>query len=421
MKKSYCISGCRGLLRPSIRQIRCAIGLLMLSTCASVYAASDALGDALDDTLNIQAEKSDKASTRLLLDIEQHQKRIFTVGEYGHILYSDDQGDHWQQADVPTIVTLNAIDFPDSDLHSSAKDGWAVGHDGVVLKTSNQGASWHKQLDGFAINQLVIDKAQQLLVETAQQQSTGRQNPEISIEDLEFALEDAQSFAKEGASRPLLDVLFLDGKTGFAIGAYGLIIHTRDGGQNWQSWHDRLDNSDGFHLNAIRKIGSSIYIVGEAGMVYRSDDSGESWKQLYLPYEGSLFGIVGSGPDTGSDTSSGSVSDSGSGAGSDKLLVYGLSGNTWCSTDGGDSWVSADHGVTTTLSAGDISSVGTVLLAGFSEVLLKGDIASCSFAPTLNLTQAPYSALLQQNNHLITVGVSGVKKIALAHSDQSEK
>lgn len=417
MKKSYCISGCRGLLRPSIRQIRCAIGFLMLSTYASVYAASDALGD----TLNIQAEKSDKASTRLLLDIEQHQNRIFTVGEYGHILYSDDQGGHWQQADVPTIVTLNAIDFPDINAYSSVKVGWAVGHDGVVLKTNNHGTSWHKQLDGFSINQLVVDKAQQLLIDAEQQQSTGRQNLEISIEDLEFALEDAQSFAKEGASRPLLDVLFLDSKTGFAVGAYGLIIHTRDGGQSWQSWHDRLDNPDGFHLNAIRKIGSSIYIVGEAGVVYRSDDRGESWDQLYLPYEGSLFGIVGSGSDAGSDASSGSVSDSGSGSGSDKLLVYGLSGNTWCSTDGGDSWVSAGHGVTTTLSAGDISSDGTVLLAGFSEVLLKGDIVSCSFAPALNLTQAPYSALLQRNNHLITVGVLGVEKLALAHSDQSEK
>lgn len=405
MKKSYCISGDRGLLRPSIRQIRSAIGVLMLSSCASVYAASDAL--------DVSAEKSVKASTRLLLDIEQRQNRIFIVGEYGHILYTDDQGGHWQQSDVPTIVTLNAIDFPDINAYSSAKVGWAVGHDGVVLKTKNYGVTWYKQLDGFAINQLAVDKARQLLVEAEKQQSTGRQNPEISIEDLEFALEDAQNFAKEGASRPLLDVLFLDDKTGFAVGAYGLIIHTRDGGQSWQSWHDRLDNPDGFHLNAIRKIGSSIYIVGEAGVVYRSDDRGERWDQLYLPNEGSLFGIVGSGPGAGSDA--------GSSSGSDKLLVYGLSGNTWCSTDGGDSWVSADHGVTTTLSAGDISSDGTVLLAGFSEVLLKGDITSCSFAPALNLTQAPYSALLQQNNHLITVGVSGVEKIALAHSDQSEK
>ena len=399
MKKSYCISGDIGLLRPSIRQIRGAICVLMLSACVSVYAASDAL--------DVSAEKSVKASTRLLLDIEQHQNRIFTVGEYGHILYTDDQGGNWQQSDVPTIVTLNAIDFPDINAYSSTKVGWAVGHDGVVLKTKNHGVTWHKQLDGFSINQLVVDKAQQLLAEAERQQSTGRQNPEMSIEDLEFALEDAQSFAKEGASRPLLDVLFLDSKTGFAVGAYGLIIHTRDGGQSWQSWHDRLDNPDGFHLNAIRKIGSSIYIVGEAGVVYRSDDRGRNWDQLYLPYEGSLFGIVGSGTNAGTD--------------SDKLLVYGLSGNTWCSTDGGNSWVSAEHGVTTTLSAGDISSDGTVVLAGFSEVLLKGDIASCLFTPALNLTQAPYSALLQYNNHLITVGVLGVEKLALAHSDQSEK
>ena len=36
------------------------------------------------------------------------------------------------------------------------------------------------------------------------------------------------------AGAPLLDVLFLDNRRGFAIGAYSLALQTDDGGETWK-------------------------------------------------------------------------------------------------------------------------------------------------------------------------------------------
>ena len=35
---------------------------------------------------------------------------------------------------------------------------------------------------------------------------------------------------------PFLDVLFSDASEGFVIGAFGLVLRTRDGGKSWEPW-----------------------------------------------------------------------------------------------------------------------------------------------------------------------------------------
>ena len=210
--------------------------------------------------------ESAKASQSLLIDAAHAGKRLVVVGDRGHILFSDDQGNTWTQARVPTRQLLTAVFFVDD------KRGWAVGHDAQILASNDGGATWSKQ-----------------------------------FEDL----------AREA---PLLDVTFLDAQHGFAVGAYGALLETRDGGQHWQDAAERLDNPDQMHLNGIAQIkDAGLFIVGEQGSMFRSSDSGQSWSKLNGPYEGSLFGVIGTAqPQT--------------------LLAYGLRGNLFRSTDFGDSW-----------------------------------------------------------------------------------
>jgi len=210
--------------------------------------------------------ESSRSSRALLLDVAHAGARLVVAGERGHILYSDDQGKTWTQAKVPTRQLLTAVYFVDD------KHGWAVGHDAQILASSDGGANWSKQ-----------------------------------FEDL----------AREA---PLLDVWFKDASTGFAVGAYGALLTTLDGGQHWEDASDRLDNEDQYHLNGITEVaGSGLFVVGEAGAMFRSADDGETWEKLEGPYQGSLFGAIGTGqPGT--------------------LLVYGLRGNLYRSTDFGDTW-----------------------------------------------------------------------------------
>lgn len=185
------------------------------------------------------AIESSRASQSLLLGITRAGQRLVTVGDRGHILYSDDEGQSWQQAKVPARQLLTSVFFYNDQL------GWATGHDALVLHTSDGGVSW-----------------------------------EIQYQDLEL-------------EAPLLDVFFLDEQRGFVAGAYGTLLRTDDGGASWEDMADELDNEDGFHLNAITGVkGAGLFVVGEMGVMFRSQDDGDSWEAVDSPYEGSLFGVL---------------------------------------------------------------------------------------------------------------------------------
>src|SRR5262245_60524782 len=89
------------------------------------------------------AVQSKLAAEALLLGVARAGNRIVAVGEYGNILLSDDDGKTWHQAkDVPTTVTLTAVHFVDD------KQGWTVGHDTLILHTTDGGETWTKQSGG---------------------------------------------------------------------------------------------------------------------------------------------------------------------------------------------------------------------------------------------------------------------------------
>jgi photosystem II stability/assembly factor-like uncharacterized protein len=132
-------------------------------------------------------------------------------------------------------MLLTAIDFVDD------KNGWAVGHDSVILGTNDGGENWT------------------LLYEAP---------------DLE---------------KPLLDVVFFDTKNGLVTGAYGLIMRTHDGGKTWQ---DFMIGELDWHFNSILQVGEHVIIAGESGTLVRSSDQGATWTQLDSPYVGSFFGVM---------------------------------------------------------------------------------------------------------------------------------
>ncbi|MFP3534509.1 YCF48-related protein, partial [Burkholderia sp. SIMBA_042] len=69
-----------------------------------------------------------------------------------------------------------------------------------------------------------------------------------------------------GPGRPFLDVRFKDALSGYAVGAYNLLLATENGGQSWQVLSDKTDNPGGLHFNAVR--------LGEAGQVYLAGEQG---------------------------------------------------------------------------------------------------------------------------------------------------
>jgi photosystem II stability/assembly factor-like uncharacterized protein len=353
------------------------------------------------DLLELPAVKSSAASRALLLDAATRgDNSLVAVGTYGVIILSDDDAESWTQAEVPVSVTLTGVHFPTPDK------GWAVGHDGLILHSADGGKTWQKQLDGHQLNEQILAVAERIVEQVRGELEAlqAQEEPdEYELEDAEFMLEEAE-FMLEGAVddtsagpvRPLLDVWFRNEDEGFAVGSYGMLLHTDNGGQDWELVSDRMDNAEAFHLNQIVPApDGALFIAGEAGYIYRSSDGGQTWDSLEPGYEGSFYGIV--------------VAPNG--AASYELLAYGLRGNLFRSTDRGDSWESVDSGSTITLMSGTLLQDGTVFLAGQGGTILTRAPGQQSFTAAKNPDRRPIVGMEQTTGgNVLLVGLGGIRK-----------
>lgn len=379
--------------RASHQRARFHLGVATLLTATFLLPMVSNPARAAEDALEASAVASDLVSRSLLLDVTKVGKRLVAVGERGHILFSDDTGLSWHQAKVPVRVTLTAVSFPTS------RHGWAVGHDGVILHSNDGGETWRKQLDGHQINELVEKQAQDLLADAEDGVGDGRLA--VSLEDMAILAEDAQVFLEEGPTRPLLDVSFHNAREGIAVGAFGLILQTRDGGASWQSLLGQVENAFGFHHYAVERLGGTVFVAGEAGGLHRSRDGGEHWERLESPYEGSYFGLVGD-------------------ASRNVLIVYGLRGHVFHSRDEGDTWQRVQTPIDASVEGGAILPDGSALLVGHGGVLLNGKADDLRFTSHHLGSRGTYSAVTGiDEHHAIIVGQGGIHRVA--RSSLSEK
>ena len=272
----------------------------------------------------------------LLLDAAVAGRRLVVVGERGHVLFSDDRGGTWKQARVPVRALLTAIHMRDS------RTGFAVGHDAVILRTDDGAETWR-----------IVHRA-----------------PE---ED-----------------RPLLDIWFRDATAGFAIGAYGSFLSTDDGGR---SWIPRVIGDDDYHLNALVPAGPArLFIAAEAGVLYRSDDNGRSWRKLSSPYSGSWFGALA--------------------LDENRLLLAGLRGRLFLTADGGDSWTRVPTGVFATLTGAVRLRSGLILVTGLDGTLLVSRDGGRSASPVRSPTRRGISSALALGDGVLLTGEFGVRRLA---------
>lgn len=368
---------------PQLSHMALAVAACLGLNSTTALAQSDALAE--------RAMVSPLTRHSLLTDLDQVGNKLIAVGERGHILISEDSANSWQQMSVPVRVTLTASYFINEQL------GWVVGHDGVVLHTSDGGKHWRKQLDGALANQLMLRHTQLLLAQgEATMQAAGPEQLdalEEHLEDLIVAVEDAESFIAEGASRPFLDVWFRNKNEGFIVGAFGLILRTTDGGESWLPWTEQIDNPDILHLNAIRSVGECLYIAAEAGFLFRSDDNGKSWTTLDSPYDGTFFGLVG--------------------VGEHALIAYGLRGNAFISYDQGNNWASINTGINASLFGATRLDDGSVVLVGDGGFSLQVNANGQTSHLSQSATKLPLSAVINQSDSgLLSVGLGGIHAIA---------
>jgi photosystem II stability/assembly factor-like uncharacterized protein len=309
----------------------------------------------------LSAEHARLAAHSLLIALAAAGDRLVAAGDRGVIVFSDDRGASWTQAaNVPAQALLTGICFFD------AKHGVAVGHDEVILLTDDAGDDW--KLAHYA--------------------------PE--------------------AQRPLLDVWCGAGGAAIAVGAYSTYLVSADGGASWSARSFTPgpaprtvagmrsaataaveQAAGGYHLNRIVSASEArLYIAGEAGHLYRSEDAGVHWQELASPYAGSFFDVLP--------------------LGGDALLASGLRGNLYRSDDGGRSWRRLETGTVAMLDGAALLPEGTVAVVGLSGVVLVSRDGGESFVLEQQSDRRGLSAALAVGRgSIVVVGEGGARLLLL--------
>ncbi|NVK22510.1 MAG: hypothetical protein HWD86_08320 [Kangiellaceae bacterium] len=300
---------------------------------------------------------AEKAKSSLLLDIiKLSNGKLVTVGERGHILLSDDNGQTWKQSPVPSKSSLTAIDFFD-DTH-----GVAVGFDQTILLTTDGGLSW------------------------------------------------TQTHQLDSLEQPaLFDVNYVSKDQLVAIGSYGLYMTSEDGGATWdaQEVDSLADNFGGFsHFYSMTVIDSKNwilagekYVSGETadfeeintGLLAKTNDGGQTWSKLASPYDGSFFGVNHL---------------------NGVLYAYGLRGNVYESRDQGQSWRSLFLKTAAGLHDMDFLPNGQWVLVGTGGVLIENTATGDNITKRRDL-KGRAAVIAISDNELIIVGEGGVERVNL--------
>jgi photosystem II stability/assembly factor-like uncharacterized protein len=90
-----------------------------------------------------------------------------------------------------------------------------------------------------------------------------------------------QAVPLDTQSNPL-DVAFTDNRHGFVVGSNRLIEETDDGGASWQPRALNLPEEENFRLISIDFKGNEGWIAGQPGLLLHSTDGGQNWDRLLL-------------------------------------------------------------------------------------------------------------------------------------------
>ena len=132
----------------------------------------------------------------------------WVVGAGGAILHTDDAGETWVRQNSETKGTLYHIDF------RNEKQGWAVGERGTILRTEDGGQTWRAVESPARATLLSVQ-----FVSEDEGWIVGRGGTILRSGDRGQTWIEQESGTKQN-----LYALFVDKKTGWAVGSRGLIL-----------------------------------------------------------------------------------------------------------------------------------------------------------------------------------------------------
>ena len=370
----------QGLARPnslSVHLLSAALIPLWLAMMGTTQAGTPTI-----DPLEMQAPTLAQPLTAPLISVARAGDVLVGVGLHGLIQRSHDNGTSWEQVTSPVSSDFVQVRFSD------ARNGWIVGHDSVVLHSSDGGATWVVQMDGRKLFSLLGS----VYGRRAEQ---GDQEAGDLVQEVNRAV--ATSATPAVIPAPLLDVLFDASGRGFVVGAFGMILRSEDAGSTWQPWLERADNPRRMHLYGLAERNGTFYISGEQGVLLRLEPGQQRFEKIETPYTGTYFGIA---------------------AFENLLLAYGLRGNLFASVDDGQQWQQIETGIDTSL-VSIVEQGPALVMVSQGGQLVSLDLHSLKVTPLVQTRVGEVYAAsdTKQAGRLVVARFAGAKVIDIARAN----
>jgi photosystem II stability/assembly factor-like uncharacterized protein len=253
-------------------------------------------------------------------------------------------------ADDPPPIATVVSGTAHQALFSIAIDdklGVAAGAGGELLESADAGASWKAVTPVLTELSLLGVAVRQGRAVAVGQQGLVLVRPQGK----------AWSKAASGSTSRLFAVRLNAKGQALAVGAFGTVLKSDDGGEHWQSaapqWISIMEQGEEPHIYDADIDDAGVFtIIGEFGLILRSSDGGASWKTLHKG-EASLFAF--------------NLRPDGVG------FAVGQSGAILRTGDHGGSWEALKLDTTAILLGVCSGADGHVVVTGLHDMLLSDD------------------------------------------------
>lgn len=271
--------------------------------------------------------------------------------------------------------------------------GYAVGAAGRILAWTAE-TGWQEEVNPNPLSLLGIATAAEHTVAVGQMGvALSRQNGNWKAVD-------------SGTPERLFDVDVNATGQAIAVGAFGAVLASTNGGQQWQSvkpqWGGWFGDPDGrlgdFFEPSVYGVqiqaDGTAFACGELSLIMHSTNGGQDWTRVH----------AGSSSSAGVSPTLSAIRIAESGLG----FAVGQEGTVLRTRDGGQSWSSVDLGTHANLLAVDVSTQGEVVIAGMRAMFTSRDGgASWEQIRSADLDRGWYSEVAWTEQGALAVGHQG--------------